>query len=299
MGFNLKKAVKTVATGGLSDVYDAVTGALRPGSQTVNQVPLETPEQRAARMKLSQFSQTGQYDLGNGKGFNVGEAYGGSLGNFDMTPEEIAANSKLGGFVSSSNPAIFDKGQAALSDLLDPNSRFDPYSSTGEYAPFQAAALKASQEAMGRAKAGAAFSGSLYSKSTGKNLSNIQTDTANTLQSKLAELFQNYTNQKIGAIPQALNYATTGQNLDLSKIQAGFQYGGESRDLANQGAQARLSEWLRQRQEMTLPLQTAQNLANKDPNMGVPSITTEQPSPWMDLLNLGAKGAGAYFGAKG
>lgn len=294
MGLNLKRVGTAIGTGGLSEVYNA----LKPGQQTINQQVMETPEQRAARLRLSNFSSTGTYDFGNGKSFTAGTGYGGDLGDFSMTPTEQAAQSRLSTLLASGRPDIYSAGEKTLTNLLS-GDQFDPYSATGEFAPFKDAVLKETAAASGRAKNAAAFSGNLYSSNTGKNLTNLQGDANNQLMSKLAQLFSNYTNQKISAIPQALNYAATGQALDMAPIEAGYQYGGLSRNLNTAQDQAKYQEFQRQRQELQLPIQTAGTLAGTNPQFGVPSITTQTPSPWMDLLKLAVQGGAAYMGAKG
>lgn len=295
---NFGRGVLAVGTLGESEVLRGAARLLSPSKQTVNQTLMETPEQRRARERLSGFSETGKYDFGGGRGFTAGEAYSGSLGDFNMTPEELAAQGRLSSLLARGRPEIFGTGEKALTDLLT-SDKYDPYSATGEFAPFREAVLRETQAAQGRAKGAAAYSGNLYSKSTGKNLANIESEGNLQLQSKLAQLFSEYTGRKINAIPQALNYATTGQALDMAPIEAGYNYGGVSRNLKTADAQSRLAEFLRQRQELMLPIQTAGNLATTNANYGVPSITTLTPSPWMDLLKLGAKAVAAYLGARG
>ena len=290
----LKRIGTGIATGGLSEVYRA----LKPGQQTINQELMETPEQRQARERLSGFSKTGIYEFGDGRRFTAGEAYGGSLGDFELTPEEIEAQSRLSQLIAGGRGDTFAAGEKALNDLLT-TDRFDPYSSTGEFAPFKEAVLRETQEAQGRAKGAAAYSGNLYSKSLGKRQADIEVQATNQLQSKLAQLFSEYTGRKIGGIGEARNYATTGRALDMGGIEAGFTYGGMSRDLKNDEASSKLGEFLRQRSELMMPIQTAGQLATTNANFGVPSITTQTPSPWMDLLKLGIQGGAAILGARG
>jgi hypothetical protein len=59
MGIGIDDVVGGATTGGLYNVAKA-TGLLG-GSKTTSQVPLETPEQRAARQALLQFAQTGKF----------------------------------------------------------------------------------------------------------------------------------------------------------------------------------------------------------------------------------------------
>lgn len=294
MGFNLGRAVTDVATGGLSEVYNA----LKPGQQTVNQQVMETPEQKAARLRLDQFSRTGTYDFGGGKTFSAGDAYTGELGDFSLSPQEQQANTRLSGLISGGRSDLYNAGQKTIQDLLT-TDRFDPYSANGEFTPFKDAVNLETQQAQGRAKNAAAFSGNLYSKNTNSNLADIESSANLQLQSKLAQLFSDYTGRKIQGANTALDYEQAGQNMDLNAIGAGFQYGGLQRNLNTANDQARLSEFLRQRQELMTPINTATTLAGTNPNYSVPSVTTQTPSPWLDLLKTGISAGGMILGARG
>lgn len=214
----------------------------------------EDPRVSAARQKLYEFMNTGQFG-----DFKAGEAYTGSLGDFNPTGIESASLGKLGEFVSGTNPALFSQGESTLTDLLS-TDRFDPFSATGEYAPFKQNIEKQLGEGATRLKRNAAFSRSLYSGNTVKQLGKLEEEGQNQLTGKLAELYDQFVGRKINAIPQAFAAAGQEQDMAAQRLGAGFQYGGLERDLGNQEAQSKLAEFVRQRGEMTMPINAAQSV---------------------------------------
>lgn len=211
----------------------------------------EDPRVSAARQKLYEFMNTGQFG-----DFKAGEAYTGSLGDFTPTGIEQASLGKLSSFVNKSNPALFSLGESTLKDLLS-TDRFDPFSATGEYAPFKENVEKQLFEGATRLKRNAAFSRSLYSGNTVKQLGKLEEEGQSQLTGKLAELYDQFVSRKINAIPTAFSAAGQEQEMEAQRLGAGFQYGGLERELETQKAQAKLSEFVRQRQEMTLPINAA------------------------------------------
>lgn len=323
------------------------------GSEKVQQVPLETPEQRAARQKLLDAAKSGGFgDVQFGsaidgytpgaplqgftpgsafQGFNAGQEYGGALGNYDLSGLESSGLGKVMAALKSGNPALFDTGSNALTDLLNPNSRFDPYSANGEYSPFSTAVDRNTRESMDAVKRNAAFSGNLYSTNTLRSQGDVL-DRANTTKaSKLAELFTNYTNQKVNAIPMAFQAAQTGENINRNRTADAFTYGGLPRTLADQAAKDRYGEFQRargesytdlnrrnaelgtdatrirdeqttdanrRRQEQLLPLNLFSSIAGQNSNFGVPEVSIPRSNPYMDLLQS-IIGGGSRLAASG
>lgn len=284
------------ATGGLSEVGFGMGGSgplnfLAPNKETVRNDPLQTPEQAAASRFLLDFMKTGK--LGD---FNLGEEYKGSLGDFNPTDIENASMGRLSSYLAGGRPGIYDTGEKTLQDLL--GEKFDPYSATGEFAPFKADLERNLAEGAGRIKANAAFSGNLYSKNTGKQMGLLEERGQNALQGKLAQLYTDYVNRKASLAPQALNFATTKNALDLAPIEAGLSYGGFTRNLKNQGSSAMLSDYLRRRSEMLMPIQAAGTILGSPVQFGPSEVSTYTPSPWMDLLKTGLNLGTTYLGAR-
>lgn len=257
-GVGIERAMRNYTVGG------KLWGALQPDEETYSQEPMLTDEQKAAMKKIADFINSGEFG-----GFKAGSfklptvapysedtsnkitakpylesAYSGPLGNFDMTDIEKAGLGNLSSMLSSGLPSSFSAGQNVLNDLLSGN-RFNPLAEGSMYEPFKEEVKRNLAEATGGLKNKLAFSGNLYSTTTGKQARKLQEGATNTLTGKLAELYQNYGNQITSAIPQALNYATTEQNLRMAPIQAAMQYGGLERNLMTAKQQADYQEALR------------------------------------------------------
>lgn len=235
----------------------------------------QPPEYRAALGALTNFFQTGKF--GN---FTAGEAYSGPLGDFDPTDIESESLGRLGSFVQSSTPEIFSTGTQALGELIN-GDRFDPHSATGEYGAFKQDVENQLAEGATRLKRNAAFSGNLYSSDTVNNLGELEQEGQRQLTGKLGELYDRYVTRKTAAIPMAFDAANQEQALALRPIEAGMQYGGLTRELNTQDAQSRLAQYLRQRQELMLPIQAAGSIVGS--NIGPSSVS--MPGEFSGVLN--------------
>jgi hypothetical protein len=322
------------------------------GQEKVQQVPLETAEQRAARIALLDAAKNGGF--GNVKfgsavdgytpgdaltgwtpgqafqGFNAGEGYGGDLGDYNLTGTESTGLSHLDELLRSGNPALFDTGSKALTDLLT-GDKFDPYAANSEFSPFRTALDRETRDAQDAVKRNAAFSGNLYSTNTLRSQADV-TDRANTTKaSKLAELFSEYTGRKVNAIPLAFQAAQTGENINQNRIAAAMQYGGLPRTLRDTAAQRAYADWqrargeqytdlnrrnaesatdstrrrdevstdaTRRRNEQLMPLQIYGNVAGQNANFGVPEVSIPKSNPYMDLLSTIING-GSKLAASG
>lgn len=251
-------------------------------SQTVTQQDLRTPEQFQALKDL----------LSYGEGDTTG--YDGSLGNYTMSPAEQAGQTNLMKYITGANPDIFNTGVKSLSDLLSTN-KFDPYSDTGEYNGFAQATDLATKQGTDALKRSAAFGGNLFSKDTVNRAGNLQQQGQQQKSNKLAELYRQYVQDKIGAIPQALAAGTTQQNMDLSRISASQQFGALPRILQDQELKDKFNAF---NQNQSAKVGALQTVATANPNLGIPSYT--QPAtggPWSSVLNLIAQSGGAMLGA--
>lgn len=288
LGKVLKKALPTIATGGHKILYDK----LKPKKTTQSQVPLETSEQAAARQRLLKFSETGEYGA-----FKAGTPYGGPLGDFSMSEAERIGQSKLANFVAGGRPEIFDAGAGTLREFLS-TDRFDPLAPGGEYAPFKAQVERELQDATTATKRDLAYQGKLYSSEAGKRIGDVQARGQEQLSSKLAELSDKFVQRKLSAIPLAFDAANQEQALNLIPIEASQQYGGLSRQLGDAAAKSKLAEFIRQRQELLLPLNALNSVAGQNAQFGIPEVTSYQPSTAMELLHIGADVFGKIAGGR-
>lgn len=286
MGFNLKKAVGTVfPTSGIG-----LLDSLKPNSVTQDQVALETPEQKAARKMLLDFSKTGKF--GN---FTAGADVGLGYGDFNATAAENEGLSELQKLLSSGIPEQFQLGNNALKDILNP----DPAFVASQFDPFKVQVERQTRDAVDEARRTAGYMGNLYSTDTVKRLGDVQARGNETLTSQLAELTNAALNRRLQAVPLAFQSAKDEEGTRLNRINASQQYGGLTRMLNDASIKSRDAELLRRRQELLQPIQAASSVAGQNANFGVPSVTTQTPSQTMELLNLLVKGGSAFAGARG
>jgi hypothetical protein len=261
-----------------------VVGSLFGGKKKVKQQPIETPEQRAARQALLQFSQTGQFG-----DFQAGAEVPLGYGDFNATGIEQQGLSSLQQLLSSGIPGQFRMGDDALKNLLGSTqeqiqSQFDPFKAQVQRQ------IRGSETDLKRATGAM---GNLYSTSTIRGLGDIQARGNETLTSQLAGLTDSALNRQLSAIPLAYQSGAMQEGINLGRIGASQQYGGLTRHLNDQNIQRRDAELLRRRQELQLPIDAARTVAGGPPQFGVPEVQT---NPFQDLLGLVGQIGGQYAG---
>lgn len=260
-----------------------------PGSTTQDQVPLETPEQRQARQLLAQFMQTGKF--GN---ITAGENIGIQGPNTSMAPIEQQGQSALSNLLSSSLPSGYAMGDTALKDLLAVN----PDEIQAQFDPFRTQVQRQIGQSNADLMRNAAYAGNLYSTKTIQGLGDIQARGNETLTSQLASLTNDALNRRLQAIPLAYQSANAQENATQGRIASAYNYGSLPRTLENTGIDAANQELLRRRQEALLPYQSAVTLSGQNANFGVPSVTTQNPNPMLDLLSSIISGGSRILAAK-
>ena len=249
-----------------------------------SQVPLETPEQRAARQALLGFSQTGQFG-----DFQAGSEVPLGYGDFGATGIEQTGLSNLQNLLQSGIPDQFRMGDQALQDLLQTS----PQAIQSQFDPFKTQVERQIRDSNTALKRGAGFAGNLYSTNTIRGLGDIQARGNETLTAQLANLTNEALNRRLQAIPLAYQSGQAQEGINLGRINASQQYGDLTRQLNDASIKARDAELLRRRQELQLPIQAAQTVAGGAPPFGIPDIKT---SPFDDILGLAGQIGGNYLG---
>lgn len=288
MGFSLKKVGRValaVGTGGLSEL----PGLLSPGMTTQEQVPLETPEQRAARIKLMGFANTGKFN-----DFTAGEDIGIKPGDYSMTGAEKTGLSELQTLLASGIPEQFRLGDEALRSILNP----DPNYIASQFDPFKTQVMRQIDESNRDLKRSAAFAGNLYSTDTIKKLGDVQVRGNESLTAQLASLTDAALNRRAAAIPLAYQAGKAQEDITLGRVGASQTYGALPRTLTNAAIEAANQELLRRRNEKMLPINAATSVAGQNANFGVPSVTTQNPNPMLDLLTAIIGGGSKILAAK-
>jgi len=271
----------------LGDILNPIIGT--GGSTTQTQIPLETPEQKAARLKLAEFMNTGQF--GN---FTAGADAGVKAGNFNITGAEQQGQTALQQLLNGGIPSQFKLGDQALADLLNPN----PAYIQSQFDPFKSQVQRQISESNNALKRSAGFAGNLYSTSTIKSLGDIQNRGNETLTSQLAQLTNDALNRRLQAIPLAYQSGNAQQDVLQNQIAASQQYGGLTRNLANASIDQANAELLRRRNELLLPLNAATTLSGQNANFGVPDVTVQNPNDMLSLLESIISGGSKVIAAK-
>ena len=252
------------------------------GKKKTEQVPLETPEQKAARQSLLNFGLTGKHG-----GFEAGAEVPLQYGNFDATGIENQGLGKLQQLMNAV-PEQYRMGDDALKSYLG-----SPLDIQAQFDPFKEQVNRQIGESERGLKRSAGFAGNLYSTNTIRGLGDIQARGNETLTSELARLTDSAMQRRLQAIPLAYQSAEAQQSAGLQQVGASQQYGGLVRQLNNQQAQLRDQELLRRRQELQLPIEALGKAAGQGAEHGIPSIQT---SPYQDLLGMVGKIGGQYVG---
>lgn len=274
--------------------------------QTVEQGPMYTPEQQEALKRMLGFAMTGTH----GK-YTAGEGYKGPLGSYEMTDLEKSGQSALADLMGKTiGTQGFGTGMGfeQLGKLFS-GEKFDPYSEKGVYSGFKKQTQRELQEAQDRLHRGMAVTGDLYSTATAKESGLLQERGQDILTNKLAELYQDYSNKQIGAIPWALSAEQAakeggmreqalGEDIAMGRIGASQQYGATQRLLEDARLKGLYSEWSRAHEESKEPLRALESIYGSSPNWGSKSMTAPgytAESPWAQVLNNALKLGTSYF----
>lgn len=269
-------------------------------------------EKIAALQKLLEFGQTGK--MGN---FTAGQQYGGALGNYSLTPTEMAATSALYSSLMSGTPQGIQSGDSALMSLYkNIPSYFDvsslkPSLDSGILSAYRDQADLQTKRGFDAIKRNAGFAGNLYSTDTIRNMGDYQAQSNADFNSKFSDLVynlnnnymnlaanakQNEYNATANLIPQFFNSATTNEGIQSSRIANAFNYGGLQRTVADSQAKDAYNAWLTSRGEYQTQLDAFRTLAGSSKDGYL------QNSKWSTLLNalasIGGRVAGAAAGGK-
>lgn len=267
-----------------------MSGMFKSRSSTTTLDPMLTEEQKQAQKVLSSLATTGSYG-----GLNLGDAYTGSLGDFDMTSTEGLAGNKLYELLGAATPGI-DTARSTLTNLA--NTQFNPDDPSSGYAAYARQVARATGEANDALNRDAAITGDRFSTSLGRDKVSLRDRQGDMLASKLAELFNSAQNRSLNAAQGLGNLETQNNAIQSGRINDAFQFGSLQRDLKNAEAMAKFSEWDRARSEKLKQFDVANNLFGRNVNFGEMSKTTKAPSIFMSMLGQFSPLAGAYNTAK-
>lgn len=259
------------------------------GNNKTVDMPKESIETTRSREMLREFGSSGVTPWG----YNFHQGYDQPLGSYDMSGLESAGQGKLSGMLTSGLPGIFGTGTDQLSQFLTTDA-FDP-NAGGVYSGLTAGLDYNSDLAVDKAKNDASFMGNLYSTHAARAMGDIRAQTENAKSGILGNLYQNWMQNKLGAIGTAINAGGVEQGLDLGLVGASQQYGGLGRSLQDQKFKDLYAAWQNQRSAEMQPI-NALNSVMGNPGTGTPPIPIQ--SPWSGLLNTATQMGGYLYGQK-
>lgn len=242
---------------------------------------LRTPEQKAAAQLLQQLAMTG-----SGGGINLGDAYSGSLGSYDTSGIQNAYNQLMSLYSGGG-------GMGAASDVYTrmANNKFNPDDPSSGYAAFSRQLAKAGKESDDALNREAAITGNRFGTAILGKKADLAADLANQRGMYLADLYNQSENRALqgaaGLQSLAGQQANIAQNAAQLKIQ--------EQAIKDQQAKDALNEYKRQRSEVLGRINMLQTEADRNPYLGISSLTNS--SPFSELANSVLGGVGTQVGS--
>ena len=178
----------------------------------------------------------------------IGDPYGGDF-VAPIAPLEQQGLDSLSAYMNQQALGQDPLSLAGRTELQNTfNGTYDPISGP-YYQALRAQALVNQGDAQSALAARTSASDSLFGGGRIKGEADIATNTANTLNLSLGQLFENERARRLGAVPLAQKFAQTEQADPLNRAIAGLQYGGLSRQLDQAQLTALYKDFLRQRGE--------------------------------------------------
>jgi len=251
---------KPVNTSGISTKFiNSVSpyAATSSNSSTSEAGRTLTPQQQGIFDLLQQFSTTGKY----GDLFKAGDPYQGELGNYDMSALEQGAQAKALTALQGGLPSSFGLAQGELQNLF--SGQYDPYNETGVFAGFKKGVEKEAQTQADALNRRLSITGDLYATEGAQQQGLLAQNTQDTLASKLAELYDTYSTKRFQGIGLAADLGIAEENINQNRIQTAMEAGALERQLKDQQAKDKLTEFTRSRSEFQATLDAAQALLNQ------------------------------------
>jgi len=244
---------------------------------------IRSEEQKRAAAALMQLAETGQFD-----NINLGEAYGGALGNYDTSGNDLARNQLLGLF----NGQDIQGARDTFSRIAE--NKFDPSDPKSGYAAFSRALAKSGAEAGDVLNREAAITGNRFGTSIGGDKADLAADMNNQRGMFLADLYNQGENRALQGASGLQNVANQQAGIAQSAAQQSLIIN----NIKDQRARDALSEYKRQRQETLSRIDLLGTEANRNPYVGISSIPGSQ-SGLSSLLGSVLGGVGQQVGNSG
>lgn len=246
-----------------------------------------TPEQKQAQSLLMQFGTTGM--VGD---FQAGQGYDFSGYNFGLNPTELAGGSALESLMASGTG--LDPARKAYEGIL--GQTFNPDDPSNEFAAFNRMLAKQTQGASDVLNREAAITGGRFGTGIQKQKQELATNQSDIAASKLAELYSQLQQNKLGAASGLTALSGMQENINQGRIQSAFQYGQQQRDIQNQKAQMAYDDWQRARSERMSSISGLESVWGRNVQYGQKSVTTSSPTLLGQLASSVLSGVGTAAG---
>ena len=229
-------------------------------------------------------------------GFVPGEPYSGTL-SAPMTGYENQGMDFLQKFLTKSagpnpNPLLGLAGDELTKTFT---GGYDP-STSPFYKATRDAAMIERQDALNKQNQGLGARGKYFSSEALNENQQLNTRTTNFLNQTLTAMAEKERQNRLNAVPQAINLDTAQTKAGIAPIAAATTFGAIPREVAQADLEKQYQEFVRQREEKALPLKAATSSYS---NMGLKTVAT-QDKPEFDwgsfLGQLGGAAVGGYFG---
>ena len=225
----------------------------------------------------------------------AGEAYGGELTAGLSDPEKTGLDT-LEGWLGSPSPtedSLYGLSRQEYEKTLG-SDYYDP--AEGQYyQAYRAAMQRELQEARDRLASTTSARDSYYGGGRIATEGEMEEDYLNELGVFLGGLTERERERRLGAIPGAMDLLGRGEGFQENRVAASQEYGALPREIEQAGLDREYQEYIRQMEDLGIPLDIAMQLTTFKPDW---SVTQEGGEGW-DLLGALAGGVGAGVGLGG
>ena len=214
----------------------------------------------------------------------TGQPYGGTL-TAGLSDIEKTGLGSLEDFLSSTpstETPLFGLAQGELEKTLA-GGEYDPIGGT-YYQAFRKAVMRELRDAKDRLAAETSAADKFFGGGRIKTAGRLEESAMGDLAQVLGQLFENERTRRLSAVGPALQLATYGELAPLQRIEAALSLGARPREIEQAELTAQYQEWLRQLEDLGIPLSVVTGMALQSPD-----FYTEEPSDLSGSYgNLGA-----------
>ncbi len=227
------------------------------------------PGQQALTGELAEAAKPGALDrLGR-----AGEAYPGQL-TAGLSEFEQLGLGTLGDYLSSELPTEGGLFQAAKGELLKTlEGGYDPNESQ-YWQAYQQNVQRLAQEAQDKINAQTSARDKYFGGGRIAVSGELQETVTGNLQQELGRLFEAERERRLGAVDPAMRLTTFEELAPLARVEASQQFGGLPRQIEQGGLDRNYNEWIRQLNDLGIPLDVATGLATYKADFWAPEAAT-------------------------